>query len=251
MANNDPFVIEAEINIQRFGTIEKVQGLLTKEANELYKSNPNYVFGQTNRKHELYVICRPEDHYGRPQMKGKVCALVQSTAIPNHARIMVKESKRKPETIPEMIQRRSQIGRTLYCREAEVEALKAEDVELAEQMAKLGSSAIPEICQGTPNYATFRSEFFKDGHAALAIINEYGWNLVSVRRIYDVHDWLMVVTIELPSSLAGHTVEEQLESFRSEWEEACTDFQNNYEGVELHRCWQTLNLGFEPKDPYK
>lgn len=260
MASNDPFVIDAEVNIQRYGTIEKVKALVTKEASELLKANPNYVFGQTNRKHELYLIYRPEDHYGRHHFKGKVCALVESRDIPNHARIMMRQEPKKLETVEDIIKARSHIGRTLYNREAEVEALKAKDQELAEQAAKMASGGgrtisdadgVVAIDKGVPNYATFRTEYFKDGHAALAVINENGWDLVSVRRLYDYHDWLMCITIELPSSLAGDTLEVQLENFRKEFEEACDAFAALYDGLDLHRCWQTLNLGFEPKDPFK
>ncbi len=260
MASNDPFVIEAEVRIQRYGTIEKVKALVTKEANDLIKENPDYVFGQTNRKYELFIVSRPEDHYGRPHYNGKVCALVDSRDIPNHARIMMRNEPKKLETVEDVIRARSHIGRQLHSREAEVEALKAKDLELAEQAAKMASGAgrpisdvdgVVAIEKGVPNYATFRTEYFKDGHAALSVINENGWDLVSMRRLYDHHDWLMCITIELPSSLAGHTVEEQLETFRKEFEEACDAFAALYGGLDLHRCWQTLNLGFEPKDPFK
>lgn len=263
MASNDPFVIDAEVNIQRYGSIEKVKAKLTKEASDLFEKLPEYVFGQQDRKHELFVVYRPEDHYGRHHYKGKVCALVDSRDIPNHARIYIDKPKRNPVTVKEVMQRRSDIGRKIYNREAELEALKAEDRELSEQTAKLAAgtklegspilkvdSEDVEIPKGVPNYATFRTEYFKDGHAALAVINENGWDLVSVRRIYDHHDWLMCITIELPSSLAGHTVEEQLENFRKEFEEACDAFAALYDGLDLHRCWQTLNLGFDPKDPF-
>lgn len=260
MASNDPFVIDAEVNIQRYGAIEKVKAKLTKEASKLVEQLPDYVFGQQDRKHELFVVCRPEDHYGRPHYMGKVCALVDSRDIPNHARIFLDKPKRQPATVKEVMQKRSDIGRKIYNREAELEALKAEDRELAEQTARLSQNpnGTPEwvdgeivIEKGVPNYATFRTEFFKDGHAALAVINENGWDLVSVRRLYDLHDWLMCITIELPSSLAGQTAEEQLETFRTEFEEACTALEGLYDGLSLHRCWQTLNLGFEPKDPFK
>ena len=253
MASNDPFVIDAEVNIQRYGSIEKVKAKLTKEASDLFEKLPEYVFGQQDRKHELFVVCRPEDNHGRNQFMGKVCALVESTNIPNHARIHIPKAARRPKNIKEMLQRRSEIGRIIYNREVEMEALKAEDRELEQQINRdaadvnflENTDSDVLLPKGAANYVTFRTEYWADGWRALKAIQDHKFNLVQVRRLFDFHDWLMCITIELPSSTRGDTLQEQVEEFRQEWE----DILNKYH-PDLHRCWQTLDLGFEPKDPF-
>ncbi len=79
---NCPFKFKGKVKVRWRGRHATVTALLTQEAVNLLKEIPEYVFGQAGRENELFVICRHEDHYGRPHFAGKMAACIESKDIP-------------------------------------------------------------------------------------------------------------------------------------------------------------------------
>lgn len=219
MKQNEIFSeLRTNVTVVHFGAIFKTPAWLTPEGAAAYdKYNQHYFTDDC-----LLVIGRHEDYYASHHYAGKAAALVNAGCLNEHTiykHINGTGAGGNFNNGSEAKDPTSVIGRAIL--------LNTNEAERALEHA----------------YITFRTECYEDHKAALeAVYMCDDARLISLVSYEDVEDYYLVnITVAVKND--GRKDSETFEIFKEQFTRHC-----NESDVELHRCLDTLALGFEPAE---